>query len=91
MSFSPRHDKEQVAYETFWKEVNPDGKDRISGDDAAAFFRESALDNEILKKIYSLTATTHDMDLQQFFSTLRLIAIAQSNNRIDSLGNIAYE
>jgi hypothetical protein len=67
MSYSPRHEDEKSAYEAFWKTANPEGSSRLSGDDASAFFKESALDDEILKKIYALTATSHDMDLQQFF------------------------
>jgi hypothetical protein len=86
MAYNPRHDHEKQTFEAYWKHANPEGRDRISGDDAAGFFKEFSLEEDILKRIYNLTATTHDMDLQQFFATLRLISVAQHNHQIESLG-----
>ena len=89
-SYQPISPREQATFFDLWKRANPSGLTRISGENAAKFFRQSLLPDDVLKTIWGLTATTYDMDISQFYSTLRLIAIAQENNKINSLGSNSF-
>lgn len=60
------------------------GTNKVSGDEAVVFFRKSRLSPEILGKIWVLGAQTNQafMDRDDFYVTLRLVALAQSNREV---------
>ena len=73
--YTPRHPVELAVYEGLWKVVNPSQGPEIGGGAAVEFFRKSGVDSGILKQIWGLSTPVATMNVKQFFSALRYIAM----------------
>ena len=72
---------ERKVYEEFWKLANPEQAPNLNGIRAAAFFRQSMLDDKVLKAVWDLSTERSQSGiivLSQFYTALRFISLLQS-------------
>lgn len=83
-SYFPKTASEKKGYETLWAVANPTGQAEIGGNQAVDFFRKSRLDMNILRQIWALSTPFGTMNVFQFYTALRYIAMAQANIAISA-------
>lgn len=81
MSFSyiPTDAHESSHYETLWQIASPSGLE-LSGLQAVNFFKQSAVDINILKQIWGFSTPVSTMNKTQFYCALRYIAMFQNGD-----------
>ena len=72
---------ENMFYNKLYSMLDNNNQGRIMGKPAANFMKTSGLDKNILKKIWLIAAqnSNTEMDKEEFFVAMRLIALAQNN------------
>ncbi|CAL1580398.1 unnamed protein product [Knipowitschia caucasica] len=78
-----------LAYENYYRQLDPLSTGKVSAGDAAQFLKKSGLSDSTLGKIWDLADYERRgyLDKKGFFVALRLVASAQSGNDI-SLNNL---
>ncbi|XP_034038922.1 epidermal growth factor receptor substrate 15-like 1 isoform X1 [Thalassophryne amazonica] len=78
-----------VAYDSYYRQLDPANTGKISAGDAAQFLKKSGLSDSTLGKIWDLADSDRKgyLDKRGFFIALRLVASAQGGNDI-SLNNL---
>ena len=73
--------EEDILYNKLFNTLDKNNKGIISSSIAADFMRKFGLDIHILKKIWDISAQTsrNNLNKEEFFIALRLIALAQNN------------
>ena len=77
---------ENILFNKLYNMLDNNNQGRIMGKPAANFMKTSGLDKNILKKIWLIAAQNSNtqMDKEEFFVALRLIALAQNNMPISA-------
>ena len=77
---------ENMLFNKLYNMLDNNNQGRIMGKPAANFMKTSGLDKNILKKIWLIAAQNSNtqMDKEEFFVALRLIALAQNNMPISA-------
>ena len=77
---------ENMLFNKLYNMLDTNNQGRIMGKPAANFMKTSGLDKNILKQIWLIAAQNSNtqMDKEEFFVALRLIALAQNNMPISS-------
>ena len=76
--------EERDYYSKLFNMAKSKGMNKVTGNDAALFFRKSRLSPDTLKKIWLLAAQTDPsfMDRDEFYVALRLVALAQAKREV---------
>jgi hypothetical protein len=79
IEYTPKVGPELNVYEGLWK-VASAGSNELSGSQAVEFFRKSGVDLAILKQVWSISTPSATMNMNQFFTALRLITMFQNGD-----------
>ncbi len=79
MSYIPTDPHESSHYETLWQIASPSGLE-LSGLQAVNFFKQSAVDINVLKQIWGFSTPVSTMNKTQFYCALRYIAMFQNGD-----------
>ncbi|KAG1465685.1 hypothetical protein G6F46_001802 [Rhizopus delemar] len=83
IALSDLSESERSAYESWWRDLDPFGLNKINNQIMLKFLNGCTLEDSKLEKILSLFETAGDgLDQLQFFAMLRLIAHAQDGRKI---------
>ena len=69
--------EERYVFDSLWTILNNQGLHSISGQQVVEFLKTSGLDLITLKSIWDISSSTASLDVNQFYSVLRLISLAQ--------------
>jgi hypothetical protein len=82
VNYNPQVPTEKVYYDLLWTTANPSKALELGVTAALTFFQLSGIKMRILKKILSLSAPHSTMNLPQFYTAVRLIAMLQKNIKL---------
>lgn len=88
--YVPQNPIELQYYTHLFRIANPEGSAELGGQAAVTFFNQSGVDIGILKKIWSMSTQSATMNIHQFFTALRLIAMSQNGEFPVTKGKLIF-
>lgn len=77
--YIPQNSEEQYIYDSYWSFLNPMYDNTLTAQVVVDFLKSSALEINVLKTIWSLSSTSGSIVINQFYTILRYVSLAQNN------------